>query len=167
MRSRLLRAACMLSLGVLVRGLSRGAPAAAGGGRVVVDFLGEKIAVQRGEILRTALLKGGLSPHNGNSKLINCRGLGTCGTCAVLIEGPVVPEELRDIEKARLSLPPHSPGSGLRLACQVQVEGDLVVSKKGGFWGSRMAEDSRESRDDFKTYFGDLEYALDDLKKVP
>jgi len=41
------------------------------------------VEVQRGTTLRTALLLNGLSPHNGRAQLINCRGLGTCGTCAV------------------------------------------------------------------------------------
>ena len=43
----------------------------------------KQISVQKGELLRTALMKRGISPHNGRSRLINCRGLGTCGTCAV------------------------------------------------------------------------------------
>jgi hypothetical protein len=31
-------------------------------------------------------MKRGISPHNGKSRLINCRGLGTCGTCAVEVK---------------------------------------------------------------------------------
>lgn len=31
------------------------------------------------------LLHGGVSPHNDKARAINCRGLGTCGTCAVEI----------------------------------------------------------------------------------
>jgi hypothetical protein len=41
--------------------------------------------VRRGELLRTALLRKGATPHNDWSRLICCRGLGTCGTCAVEI----------------------------------------------------------------------------------
>lgn len=37
----------------------------------------------RGATLRTAMLEAGVTPHNGRATLINCRGLGTCGTCAV------------------------------------------------------------------------------------
>ncbi len=33
------------------------------------------------------------------------------------------------------SLPPHSPTSDLRLACQTQVLGDVKVTKFDGFWG--------------------------------
>ncbi len=37
----------------------------------------------RGATLRTAMLEAGVTLHNGRATLINCRGLGTCGTCAV------------------------------------------------------------------------------------
>lgn len=50
---------------------------------VLVTYRGNTVAVRRGATLRTALLQSGLTPHNGNAKVINCRGLGTCGTCAV------------------------------------------------------------------------------------
>ena len=40
-------------------------------------------------------------------------------------------------EERRLALPPHKPAPGLRLACQVQVEGDLTVTKRPGFFGHR------------------------------
>ena len=42
-----------------------------------------------GETLRTAALRRGIvSPHNGRANDINCRGLGTCGTCAVdIVDG--------------------------------------------------------------------------------
>jgi ferredoxin len=108
-----------------------------------------------GETLRTAALRSGVvSPHNGRANLINCRGLGTCGTCAVAIVptvdtdnqqqqqqfAPVEPKERNAIEQLRLSLPPgHGPSSvarsELRLACQVQVRGDVAVTKYVGFWG--------------------------------
>ena len=34
----------------------------------------EEISINKGEILRSAMLKRGKSPHNGRSRLINCRG---------------------------------------------------------------------------------------------
>ena len=137
-----------------------------------------------GEILRTACLRRGLvSPHNGNARLINCRGLGTCGTCAVEIEGstadvpppPIEPPQRNNVENLRLQFPPHgSPDQSpkLRLACQVQVRGDVVVKKRAGFWG-QQASKSGVGEDDVsdeetmvdpsvcKTYFGELEYLLD------
>lgn len=118
-----------------------------------------------GEILRTAALRRGIvSPHNGKSKLINCRGLGTCGTCAVEISsgGIVEPMERNTRERLRLSFPPHNPEKQsplLRLACQVQVRGNLHVTKRSGFWGQNndLSPSSKH-----ETYFGDLEYILDD-----
>jgi len=80
------------------------------------------------------MLREGVSPHNGRARLLNCKGFGTCGTCAVAIEGPVAPPSSR--EKLRFRVPPHRPDSGLRLACQVEVGTDeLVVRKHPGFWG--------------------------------
>lgn len=127
--------------------------------------------VQDGELLRTATLRRGLvSPHNGNARLVNCRGLGTCGTCAVEIESaladacaPVDPSERNNVETLRLNFPPHGGSKdqspNLRLACQVAVRGDLVVTKRAGFWG----QDDTEMVDpsSAKTYFGELEYILD------
>ncbi|AFY99284.1 2Fe-2S iron-sulfur cluster-binding protein [Calothrix sp. PCC 6303] len=83
--------------------------------------------------LRSCLLRNGIELYNGGAKVINCRGIGTCGTCAVYIEGEVNQPNWKD--KARRSLPPHSPTRELRLACQTQVLGDLKVTKYDGFWG--------------------------------
>ena len=127
----------------------------------------KEIDVKDGEILRSALLKRGVSPHNGNSRLINCRGLGTCGTCAVEItpasKGGIIPMERSVKENLRLSFPPHNSASqapNLRLACQVQICDDVTVVKRDGFWGQgeNLAEEF-----DANLYFGDLEYVLDNL----
>ena len=117
------------------------------------------IDVQRGELLRTALLRRGLSPHNNNSQLINCRGLGTCGTCAVEVRGDVEPSEASARERLRLNFPPHELRPDLRLACQCTVHGDVVVKKFEGFWGARptLAPAAKNA----KTYFGELEFLLD------
>mmetsp|Transcript_100549 Transcript_100549/g.197371 ORF Transcript_100549/g.197371 Transcript_100549/m.197371 type:complete len:210 (-) Transcript_100549:51-680(-) len=117
-----------------------------------------------GELLRTAALRRGIvTPHNGKSKLINCRGLGTCGTCAVEVAmgGKVEPGEKNSRERLRLSFPPHNPNRQsplLRLACQIQVRGDLHVTKRSGFWGQY---DDLSPSSKHETYFGDLEYILD------
>lgn len=126
-----------------------------------------------GELLRTAALRRGLvSPHNGRARLINCRGLGTCGTCAVQIDEPfgsssnnnIEPVERNQVERLRLSLPPHGGNNqkysaSLRLACQVQVRGDIVVTKRTGFWGQY---DKVADKSDAEIYFGELEFLLDD-----
>ncbi len=98
----------------------------------------QAIDCPEGAILRDVLLEAGESPHNGGAAIANCRGLGTCGTCAVEIEGPVSPPT--DRERWRLGFPPHDADSGLRLACQTRVEGDLEVRKYGGFWGQHTED---------------------------
>lgn len=102
-----------------------------------VEFGGEEIECERGAVLRDVLLDAGLSPHNGPTT-VSCHGLGTCGTCAVRIEGAVDPETPTGREAWRLDFPPHDAAEGRRLACQVRVEGDLTVEKDAGFWGNRQ-----------------------------
>ncbi|SDM22001.1 Ferredoxin [Halogranum gelatinilyticum] len=109
-----------------------------------VAFEGARIDCAEGAILRDVLRAAGHSPYNGRAETLNCRGLGSCGTCAVAITargdgGPPVSEPtLR--ECARLSFPPHSPEDGLRLACQTRVYGDVIVEKYPGFWGHKVDE---------------------------
>ncbi|MEB3829353.1 2Fe-2S iron-sulfur cluster-binding protein [Phormidium sp. CCY1219] len=98
-----------------------------------IQALGKTIECDQGANLRQVLLNAGIELYNGKAKLINCRGIGTCGTCAVAVDGEVSPPNWRD--KTRRSLPPHSPAKNLRLACQTEVLGDLKVTKYDGFWG--------------------------------
>ena len=94
---------------------------------------GKTISCHKGVNLRKLLLKHEIDLYNGNAKIINCRGIGSCGTCAVEIEGEVSPPNWKD--KTRLSLPPHSLEKNRRLACQTKVLGDIKVTKYDGFWG--------------------------------
>jgi len=98
-----------------------------------VRFRGREIDCEEGTVLRDVLLDADESPHNGRADALNCRGHGTCGTCAVEVEGET--SERDAAERRRLSLPPHDPDDGLRLSCQTRVEGDLTVRKYPGFWG--------------------------------
>ena len=91
------------------------------------------ITCNQGENLRLVLLKNNIDLYNGQAKIINCRGIGTCGTCALEIEGLVSEPNWKD--KARRSLPPHSLDKNRRLACQTQVQGNLKLTKYDGFWG--------------------------------
>jgi ferredoxin len=45
---------------------------------------------------------------------------------------------MSDEERSRLSKWPHDIDSGLGLACQTHVEGDIEVRKHGGFWGQKI-----------------------------
>ncbi|HEY9635865.1 MAG TPA: 2Fe-2S iron-sulfur cluster-binding protein [Coleofasciculaceae cyanobacterium] len=94
---------------------------------------GKTFECEVGANLRKVLIENGIPLYNGKAQLINCLGLGTCGTCAVQVEGEVSAPNWKD--KARRSLPPHSPTSDRRLACQTQVLGDVNVTKFDGFWG--------------------------------
>jgi ferredoxin len=81
------------------------------------------------------LLRARVPLYNGVARALNCRGFGTCGTCAVHVEGEVSP--LSSAENVRLNLPPHHLEPGLRLACQCTVLGDVTVRKHAGIWGQR------------------------------
>lgn len=94
---------------------------------------GKTFDCEVGANLRQVLLQNGVDLYNGQAKLINCHGMGSCGTCAVEIEGEVSEANWRD--RTRRTLPPHDPKRNLRLACQTQVLGDLKVTKYDGFWG--------------------------------
>ncbi|MGB0563216.1 MAG: 2Fe-2S iron-sulfur cluster-binding protein [Spirulinaceae cyanobacterium] len=98
-----------------------------------VTAQGQTVGCEVGANLRQVLLQHGFPVHNGGATLINCRGLGTCGTCAVQVQGVVSEANWRD--RARRALPPHNPERDLRLACQTRVFGDVTVQKFDGFWG--------------------------------
>lgn len=118
-----------------------------------VTYRDRDIDCARGATLRDVLLNAGETPHNGASKTLNCRGFGSCGTCAVAVSGPTTGRTRR--ERLRLRVPPHDPDSGLRLACQTCVLGDLTVEKFEGFWGQHVgAETSAGESDDRESTSG-------------
>lgn len=98
---------------------------------------GKTIQCESGANLRQVLLQADVELYNQQASIINCHGIGSCGTCAVKIEGPVSEVNWRD--RTRRSLPPHSPDRDLRLACQTKVLGDICVTKYDGFWGQGSA----------------------------
>ena len=100
-----------------------------------VRFAGREIQCPEGANLRQILLRARLPVYTKVARAIHCRGLGTCGTCAVEVEGPV--SEPTAVERWRLGFPPHDRARGLRLACQCSVLGDLTVRKHPGLWGHR------------------------------
>ncbi|HBE67156.1 MAG TPA: (2Fe-2S)-binding protein [Planctomycetaceae bacterium] len=109
-----------------------------------ITFANRTIACTKGENLRTVLMREGLPLYNGAAKQIHCRGIGTCGTCAVELAASAANSNEQElvssptlVERVRLVVPPHVGSSGLRLACQCRVFGDITVTKHAGLWGHR------------------------------
>jgi ferredoxin len=100
-----------------------------------VSFAGKCVECPLGANLRMVLVRARLPLYTVVARALHCRGRGLCGTCAVRIEGAV--SEPTAAELQRLKSFPHDPASGLRLACQCNVLGDLVVTKHGGLFGQR------------------------------
>lgn len=107
----------------------------------VIHYKGYQIPCEPGENLRKALLAYPAPLYNGMSKYLNCRGLGSCGTCAVWVSG--ISNQKSPMEKWRLKFPPHREKPGFRLACQVRVWDDLEVVKGEGFWGQNDPVEKR------------------------
>ncbi len=108
-----------------------------------VEFAGQTIECLQGANLRVVLLRARLPLYTRVARAVHCRGHGTCGTCAVRVEGEV--SEPTDAELRRLRLPPHRPESGLRLACQCNVLGDVAVTKYDGLFGQRSGSTRTQS----------------------
>ena len=111
-----------------------------------VHFAGRRFTCAAGDTLRDVLLRGGAALYAPPMDLLHCRGLGTCGTCAVEVRAmhdeaePLSP--MTAVERWRLRFPPHAPdnapvdpGATLRLACQVRVQGDVRCVRRSGLWG--------------------------------
>jgi ferredoxin len=101
-----------------------------------VCFAGQKVECLQGANLRVVLLRARLPLYTLVARALHCRGRGLCGTCAVRIEGPVT--DPTPAEEQRLRAFPHHPESGLRLACQCNVLGDVTVTKYHGLFGHHV-----------------------------
>ena len=102
------------------------------------------IHAESNQKLRDILIENSIYPYNGIAKYLNCRGLGSCGTCAVSIFEKSKEydfSKLKNIEQIRLNFVPHNKvktiNNHLRLACQYIVDSDINVLKNDGFWGQK------------------------------
>lgn len=104
----------------------------------------KEVDVPDGTNLRKAAIDAGVNLYHGvngwgetANKFINCMGLGTCGTCAVLIKKGMEnasSQTLREKFKFHVPVPDPLPAmhyigneETMRLACQVKVHGDMEV----------------------------------------
>lgn len=83
------------------------------------------IEVEPGTNLREAAIRNKIGIYQHIFKLLNCRGRGLCSSCRVeIVSGTVAPRN--DVEENNLKKA-IAKNPGLRLACQIKVEDNLVV----------------------------------------
>jgi ferredoxin len=100
-----------------------------------ITFTSEKkeIQVPVGANLRTEALRAGVQLYPGVHKILNCHGLGQCGSCRVLITKGMENTSRRGLlESARMAVSLAYIGNEgkMRLACQTKVNGDITVETK-------------------------------------
>lgn len=83
--------------------------------------------------LRDLALEHDLPLYNALAKYTNCQGHGLCGTCMV----EVTPQKNLTSKGARENLRFIQVKGNLRLACQVEVTGDIEVTKHRGHFGTK------------------------------
>jgi ferredoxin len=98
----------------------------------IIKFVNEKkeIQVPDGSNLRREALRAGVGLYPNINKVLNCHGLGSCGSCRVLVtKGMDNTSPMGFLEKARLNMSMAYVGNEntMRLACQTEVNGDIEV----------------------------------------
>ena len=112
----------------------------------VITFINEdkEIEVPEGANLRKEAMQAGINTHQGFNglgaglnQLLNCHGLGQCGTCRVrIVKGMENASPMGALEKLRFYNPIPDPlpcmayignEDSMRLACQLTVHGDMEV----------------------------------------
>jgi ferredoxin len=107
-----------------------------------VVFVNEKreIEVPQGANLRKEARKAGIEIYGTVESYLNCRGLGLCGTCRVLVKkGMENLGKKTTMEKFTLGAHPMASLAAIgheeeiRLACQATVNGDCTVETRPSF----------------------------------
>jgi ferredoxin len=107
-----------------------------------VVFVTEKkeLEVPAGANLRQEAIKAGITLYPGVAAYLNCLGNGLCGTCKVLVKKGMENLSPRTtIESCNLAMHPVTSLAAIghedemRLACQVQVNGDCSIETKPSF----------------------------------
>jgi ferredoxin len=77
------------------------------------------VEIERGQLLRDALLAHGFEVYGTVSRHANCGGRGLCGTCGVAVDPPPEPDHWHDSAADRFGYP--------RLSCCLTVEEPMTV----------------------------------------
>ena len=100
----------------------------------------QEIEVPAGANLRDEARKAGIPIYRGMDRYLNCRGMGLCGTCKVLVNAGTENLSRKGImEKINFYLHPLSMlaviehENDMRLACQCQVNGDCTIAVQPEF----------------------------------
>jgi ferredoxin len=128
--------------------------------KVVIANEKKEIEVPEGGNLRVEARKAGIEIYKGLDRFLNCRGLGLCGTCRVLVKKGMenlapkgmTPEKYKEYQEKlakgeakpnqksfmeRLTLGRMFSAIGhedeMRLSCQVRVYGDCTIETKPTF----------------------------------
>lgn len=103
------------------------------------------LTVERGTVLRDALLDAGVEVYGSASRVANCGGRGLCGTCGVRFEGDgagtdrtaddaPAPDHWHDRAAAHFGYP--------RLSCRITVERPVTVRvPEKVMWGQLLPGD--------------------------
>ncbi len=86
----------------------------------------QRIEVPEGDTVRYPALENDVSVYCGLWKIINCHGNGLCGTDRVAVSPSVNTNPLTFMEKFWLR-GDLKKNPNMRLACQVQIFGDVAV----------------------------------------
>ena len=105
--------------------------------KVVIVNDKKEIEVPAGANLREELMKAGIEVYKGPDKYLNCRGLGLCGTCKVLVKKGMENLGAKTLRE-NFQFKFHPLGSlaviehehEMRLSCQVQVNGDCSIETR-------------------------------------
>jgi ferredoxin len=94
-----------------------------------VHFRRENVSahVADGTDLRAACLEHSIDPYPALGGLLSCHGRGFCGTCLVGVDdtshlSPPTPREAKWLARHA------TPEASVRLSCQAQVKGDVIVT---------------------------------------
>ena len=105
--------------------------------KVVIVNEKKEIEVPAGANLREELIKAGVQVYGSVEKYLNCRGLGLCGTCKVLVKKGMENLSRKSfMERFNFNFHPLTMlarighEDEMRLSCQTTVQGDCTIETR-------------------------------------